>query len=97
MTANEQELFAHYLAKKVKELYRENLVYQQVSEWLRTQGNTLFDSLVEDARKSKSVRVAAILFESVIDSTIPPFSEDAQDQALVELIQRLGLDQGKPN
>lgn len=83
-----------YLARRVKELYRESLVFQQVADYLRTADNPLFDSLVADARKSKSVEVAAILFESAIDAKIPPTLEKSEDQALAELIQSLGLDRG---
>jgi hypothetical protein len=97
VTTNEQELFAHYLAKKVKELYRESLVFQAVSKYLRDNGVPAFDEIVEDCRKSLEIAAAVALFDGVIDSKIPPFSEESQDQALVELIQRCGLDQGKPN
>jgi hypothetical protein len=65
-----------------------------VADYLRTDGNPLFDNLVAEARKSQSVEVAAILFESAIDAKIPPILDESEDQALAELIQSLGLDQG---
>lgn len=83
-----------YLARRVKELYRESLVFEAVADYLRTDGNPLFDNLVAEARKSQSVEVAAILFESAIDAKIPPILDESEDQALAELIQSLGLDQG---
>jgi hypothetical protein len=66
-----------------------------VGGWLRTDGAQEFDNLVADARKSPENAVQIALFDAVIDAKIPPTSEESQDQALAELIQRLGLDQGK--
>jgi tellurite resistance protein len=90
----EQRALLQYLSATIKKLYREQKVFQMVSEWLRTGGDQQFDNLVADARKSTEFAAAVTLFESVIDAKIPPSSEESEDQALAELIQWLGLDQG---
>ena len=97
MSDYEERMLLHFLAKKAKEWYREKLVFQAVSQGLRSEGNTLFDSLVEEVRKSKSVEVAAILFESAIDAKMPPSPEADLQMALEKYAQVLGLKKEKMN
>jgi len=89
----EQRFLLHYLAKKVKELYRESLVFQKVSDTLR-EDVPAFADIVADARKLHEIEVSASLFELAIDAKIRPISEESLNREAVEMIQALGLDKG---
>jgi hypothetical protein len=94
MTSEEEQRFLlRYLAKKVKELYRESLVFQAVSETLR-EDVPAFAEIVADARSSHEIDVQSVLFEIAIDAKIPPISEESLNREAAEVIQALGLDRG---
>jgi len=93
-TDEEQRLFVRYLAKQVKELYRDSLVLRAVSQYLRDEGVEGLDQIIEDARRSPELQENAIRFDRAVDEYLPPSDEANQDQALLKLIQRLGLDSG---
>jgi len=89
----EQRFLLRYLAKKVKELYRESLVFWAVSETLR-EDVPAFAGIVADVRSSREIDVQAVLFEIATDAKIPPISEESLNREAVEVIQALGLDRG---
>jgi hypothetical protein len=94
MTAEQEQIYLlRYLAKKVKELYRESLVFQKVSDTLR-EDVPVFAEIVADTRKSHEIEVQVALFEIAIDAKIPPISEESLNREAVEMIQALGLDRG---
>jgi hypothetical protein len=97
MDENQQKRFLHFLVRQVKELYPENLLYRAFAERLRELGYQDVDTILEDARQSRANRAKCEAYLHGLDELIPPFHEDIENQAFVELIQRLGLDRQDPN
>ena len=85
------------LAKQAKSLYRELLAYRAFAERLKMRGYLDVEELIESARQSLEVRDIGNAYSRAIDARIPPLSEAIQDQVLLELIQKLGLDKGEVN
>jgi hypothetical protein len=96
MNEEGQKRLIRYLAKRVKELYRELLVHRGFVQLLKEIGYQDVDSILESARQSPAVQERYEAYFRGFDELIPPVDEDFEEQALRELLQRWKPD-GEPN
>jgi hypothetical protein len=91
MNDEEQKQFIRYLARRVKEIYRELLVHQGFAQYLKLEGYRDVDELIESARQSPEVQARCEAYFRGFDELIPP-AVDLEEQALQELLR-----EWKPN
>jgi hypothetical protein len=84
------------LAKLTKSQYRELLAYRMFAQYLKLQGFSDADELIESARQSPELDRASADFDQAIDSKMPPFDEELQDEALRKWLANLPTN-GLPN
>jgi len=95
MNDEEQKQFIRYLAKRVKELYRELLAHQAFAQYLKLEGYRDVDEIIESARQSPEAQAKFEAYFRGFDELIPP-AVDLEEEALRELLQRWKQD-GLPN
>lgn len=97
MGEDQQKRLLHFLARRVKELFRENLLLRAFAQQLREMGYNDVDAIIEGCRQSAAYREKCEAYLHGLDELVPPIHEDIENQAFVELIQRLGLDRQESN
>jgi len=97
MDEDQQKRFLYFLVRRVKELYPQSLLYRAFAERLKELGYQDVDAILEEARQSPAYQAKCDAYFQGLDELVPPIHEDIENQAFVELIQRLGLDQQDPN
>lgn len=87
MNEVEQKQFIRYLAKQLKNYYRELLAYRVFAQLVKDAGFQDVDKLLEAARNSRAVQHQFDKNFERFDELLPPADEELEEQALQELLR----------
>ncbi len=96
MDAEKQQRIIHFLVQRLAKLHMEDLVHKEfLRELKEDKGRVgILDDLAR-IRGSEKIQEAHHNYFTSLDSLI--YGKELPDQALQELIRRLGSDESKPN
>lgn len=96
MDAEKQQRIIRYLVEKLAKLHRESLVNEEFQRDLKENEGRV--GILEDLHRIRKLPRIQEAYDHYFQSLHSLISgEELPDQALQELIQRLGLSEGKPN